>query len=58
LHYYKRVLNKRFIRFDREIAVDVPDEKARQRILQFHTLQMPLGNDVNIGKNQINTITL
>ncbi|RIA82298.1 P-loop containing nucleoside triphosphate hydrolase protein [Glomus cerebriforme] len=36
-------------RFDREIAVDVPNEKARQRILQFQTSQMPLGDDVDIG---------
>ncbi|GBC08064.1 hypothetical protein RclHR1_00790014 [Rhizophagus clarus] len=36
-------------RFDREVGVDVPNEKARKRILRFQTSQMPLGNDVDIG---------
>ncbi|CAB4484940.1 uncharacterized protein OCT59_004253 [Rhizophagus irregularis] len=36
-------------RFDREVGVDVPNEKARQRILRFQTSQMPLENDVDVG---------
>ncbi|CAI2163966.1 8928_t:CDS:10 [Funneliformis geosporum] len=36
-------------RFDREVSIDIPDEKVRQRILQFKTSKMPLGNDVNIA---------
>ncbi|RGB28941.1 P-loop containing nucleoside triphosphate hydrolase protein, partial [Rhizophagus diaphanus] len=36
-------------RFDREVGVDVPNEKARQRILRFQTSQMPLENGVDIG---------
>jgi transitional endoplasmic reticulum ATPase len=46
------------IRFDREVGVDVPNEKARQRILQFQTSQMSLGNDVDIGEYLINIIRL
>jgi transitional endoplasmic reticulum ATPase len=38
------------IRFDREVGVDVPNEKARQRILRFQTSQMPLENDVDVGE--------
>ncbi|CAG8479355.1 4201_t:CDS:10 [Funneliformis mosseae] len=36
-------------RFDREVSIDIPNEKVRQRILQFKTSQMTLGNDVDIG---------
>ncbi len=35
-------------RFDREIAVGIPDKKARKEILKIHTQNMPLAKDVNI----------
>ncbi|MDH5806249.1 MAG: CDC48 family AAA ATPase [Candidatus Methanomethylicaceae archaeon] len=35
-------------RFDREIAISMPDKKARAEILQVHVRNMPLDNDVNI----------
>jgi len=37
-------------RFDREIAVPIPDRKGRMEILQIHTRGMPLSEDVNLEK--------
>ncbi len=35
-------------RFDREIEIGVPDRNARKEILQIHTRNMPLANDVSV----------
>ncbi|EHP87090.1 CDC48 family AAA ATPase [Methanotorris formicicus] len=35
-------------RFDREIVIGVPDRNARKEILQIHTRNMPLAEDVNL----------
>ncbi len=35
-------------RFDREIEIGVPDQKGRKEILQIHTRNMPLMNDVDL----------
>jgi len=35
-------------RFDREIEIGVPDKKGRKEILQIHTRNMPLDNDVDL----------
>jgi transitional endoplasmic reticulum ATPase len=35
-------------RFDREIEIKVPDEKGRLEMLQIHTRNMPLNEDVNL----------
>jgi transitional endoplasmic reticulum ATPase len=37
-------------RFDREIAFPVPDKRARREILQVHTRNMPLADDVNLDE--------
>jgi len=37
-------------RFDREISFPVPDKRARKEILQVHTRNMPLAEDVNLEK--------
>ncbi|MCE7797455.1 CDC48 family AAA ATPase [Sphingobium sufflavum] len=37
-------------RFDREIIVDVPDERGRREILGIHTRGMPLGDGVDLGE--------
>lgn len=37
-------------RFDRQVLVPTPDEKARLEVLKVHTRGMPLANDVNIEK--------
>ncbi|RLE64788.1 MAG: AAA family ATPase, partial [Thermoprotei archaeon] len=37
-------------RFDREISFPVPDKRARREILQVHTRNMPLAEDVNLEK--------
>ncbi|MDL5362398.1 CDC48 family AAA ATPase [Halalkalicoccus sp. NIPERK01] len=37
-------------RFDREISIDVPDEKGREEILQIHTRGMPLSDDVSLSE--------
>ncbi|MEM2245206.1 MAG: CDC48 family AAA ATPase [Thermofilum sp.] len=37
-------------RFDREIAFPVPDRRARREILQVHTRNMPLAEDVNLDE--------
>jgi transitional endoplasmic reticulum ATPase len=35
-------------RFDREIEIGVPDQKGRKEVLQIHTRNMPLSDDVSI----------
>ncbi|RLJ09125.1 MAG: hypothetical protein DRP13_01160 [Candidatus Aenigmatarchaeota archaeon] len=35
-------------RFDREIEIGVPDQKGRKEILQIHTRNMPLEDDVSL----------
>jgi transitional endoplasmic reticulum ATPase len=37
-------------RFDREIEIKVPDKKGRKDILQIHSRNMPLTDDVNMDK--------
>ncbi len=37
-------------RFDREIAISVPDQFGRSEILQIHTRGMPLGPDVDLER--------
>jgi len=37
-------------RFDREIAVPIPDKNGRKEILEIHTRGMPLSQDVNLDK--------
>ncbi|MEM4318460.1 MAG: CDC48 family AAA ATPase [Candidatus Pacearchaeota archaeon] len=37
-------------RFDREIAINVPNKKARLEILKIHTRNMPLDKDVDLDK--------
>ncbi len=37
-------------RFDRQIVVDAPDVKGRERILQVHSKDKPLGSDVDLSK--------
>ena len=37
-------------RFDREIEIKVPDKKGRADILNIHTRNMPLGDDVDIKR--------
>ncbi|MEF9875274.1 MAG: ATP-dependent zinc metalloprotease FtsH, partial [Gordonibacter sp.] len=37
-------------RFDRQIVVDAPDVKGRERILQVHSKDKPLGSDVDLPK--------
>ena len=37
-------------RFDREIAIPVPNRTARHRILQIHTRGMPLAQDVDLAR--------
>jgi len=37
-------------RFDREIAISIPDQKGRLEILQVHTRGMPLAQDVNLER--------
>lgn len=36
-------------RFDRQIVVDVPDVKGREKILQVHAANKPLAQDVDLG---------
>ena len=37
-------------RFDRQIVVDVPDVKGREKILQVHAQEKPIGSDVDLKK--------
>ncbi len=37
-------------RFDREIEIGVPDKEGRKEILQIHTRDMPLADDVDLDK--------
>ena len=36
-------------RFDRQIVVDAPDVKGRERILNVHAKNKPLGSDVDLA---------
>ncbi len=42
-------------RFDREIEIGVPNQKGRKEILQIHTRNMPLTEDVDLGEIAENT---
>ncbi len=37
-------------RFDRQIVVDAPDVKGREKILNVHAANKPLADDVNLGR--------
>ncbi|WP_449314700.1 ATP-dependent zinc metalloprotease FtsH [Rubneribacter sp.] len=37
-------------RFDRQIVVDAPDVKGREKILKVHSKDKPLGSDVDLAK--------
>jgi transitional endoplasmic reticulum ATPase len=37
-------------RFDREIAISIPDQRGRLQILDIHTRGMPLAQDVGLDK--------
>ena len=37
-------------RFDRQVVVDLPDVKGREEILKVHSINKPLGDDVNLAK--------
>ena len=37
-------------RFDRQIVVDTPDVKGRERILEVHAKEKPIGSDVDLKK--------
>jgi transitional endoplasmic reticulum ATPase len=37
-------------RFDREIAISIPDQKGRLQILDIHTRGMPLAQDISLDK--------
>lgn len=37
-------------RFDRQIVVDAPDVKGRERILNVHSKDKPMGSDVDLSK--------
>jgi transitional endoplasmic reticulum ATPase len=37
-------------RFDREIAIPIPDKNGRREILEIHSRGMPLSNDVDLGE--------
>jgi transitional endoplasmic reticulum ATPase len=37
-------------RFDRELAISVPDKDGRREILDIHTRGMPLSNDVDLNR--------
>ena len=37
-------------RFDRQIVVDVPDVRGREKILQVHAKDKPIGSDVDLAK--------
>jgi len=40
-------------RFDREIAVPIPDKNGRKKILEIHTRGMPLAEDPSAGSGQV-----
>ncbi|MFC7042725.1 CDC48 family AAA ATPase [Halonotius sp. GCM10025705] len=42
-------------RFDREIEIGVPDREGRKEILQVHTRNMPLGEDIDLDVYAENT---
>ena len=42
-------------RFDREIEIGAPDTGGRKEVLQIHTREMPLGDDVDLDQYADNT---
>ncbi len=42
-------------RFDREVEIGVPDRDERKQVLQVHTREMPLGENVDLGNLADNT---
>jgi len=42
-------------RFDREIEIGVPDTRGREEILQIHTREMPIADDVDLDQYAENT---
>jgi cell division protease FtsH len=45
-------------RFDRRITLDVPQRKARQKILETHTRKVPLADDVDLANLAERTVGL
>ena len=48
-----QVLDKALLRpgrFDRQVKVDLPDREGRKEILEIHTTNKPLADDVELGK--------
>jgi cell division protease FtsH len=43
-------------RFDRRIALDRPQRRARKEILEVHTREVPLGEDVDLNKLAARTV--
>lgn len=43
-------------RFDRQISLDLPQKKARYRILQIHTKRVPLAEDVDLENIAARTV--
>jgi len=43
-------------RFDRRIMLDLPQKKARKEILEVHTRDMPLADDVDLENTAKRTV--
>ena len=43
-------------RFDRQITLDMPQKEARKKILEIHTLEVPLGEDVDLDNLAARTV--
>src|SRR6056297_2725235 len=44
-------------RFDRKVTLDLPDRRARKSILEIHTAEMPLADDVDLERLAALTVT-
>ena len=44
-------------RFDRKVTLDLPDRRARKSILEIHTADMPLADDVDLKRLAALTVT-
>ena len=44
-------------RFDRKVTLDLPDRRARKAILEIHTANMPLADDVDLERLAALTVT-
>ncbi len=44
-------------RFDRKVTLDLPDRRARKSILEIHTADMPLADDVDLERLAALTVT-